>query len=246
MVASASSTQSSKVPSSSVSPNDILQNDKSTAATTPMQTTIKYVPTTTPQLTTIRVTRPPTMRVTQPTTSMRITQPPTTVTQPPTTIKMEPSTETPTQIPTRQPTTMAPTTYRFTQRPTTVRITQKPSLRYNTRPTTEPSTTFRTTTIPPTRRVTILPPTQPSFTASTSSPTKITVNLPVYSEAPVNLFSPTTERVISSTLKQLTEEQKKNLETLAALEKEQAAILKQLSFLTNLVRNLNGRSRSVH
>ncbi|KAJ8932359.1 hypothetical protein NQ314_014726, partial [Rhamnusium bicolor] len=37
-----------------------------------------------------------------------------------------------------------------------------------------------------------------------------------------------------TTTQQLTEEQKKNLETLAELEKEQAAILEQLSFLTSL------------
>lgn len=35
--------------------------------------------------------------------------------------------------------------------------------------------------------------------------------------------------------KNLTEQQKKDLETLAQLEREQAAILRQLSFLTNLV-----------
>ncbi|KAL3266242.1 hypothetical protein HHI36_010423 [Cryptolaemus montrouzieri] len=40
--------------------------------------------------------------------------------------------------------------------------------------------------------------------------------------------------------KKLTEQQKKDLETVRQLEKEQAAILKQLSFLTNL--NLNGNS----
>lgn len=194
----------------STDPNTIEQNEKSiTNLPTTIQTLLRFAfqSTTEPTTTetTERVTAPSTMRVVTSTTQE------TTTTE---RVTQRPTTQRPT---TQRPTTQRPTTQRTTtQRPTTIRLTQRP-------------TTVRVTDAPTTMRTTTTQSTE------STQPTRITVNLPVITERPTYLFSPTTVQTISSTLKQLSEEQKKNLETLASLEKEQAAILKQLSFLTNLV-----------
>lgn len=106
----------------------------------------------------------------------------------------------------RSTTTTAPTT---TVTTTTTTTTRKPTTT-TTRPTT---TTTRATT-------TTIPTTQATRATTTEVPTTV---------------HNTTPKVFNLKHKQLTEAQKKDLETLRELEREQAAILKQLAFLTSLV-----------
>ena len=63
-----------------------------------------------------------------------------------------------------------------------------------------------------------------------------TVGAPISSSTPSPAVLQTTLKSINSKVRVLTEQQRKDLEELARLEKEQAAILQQLAFLTRLVR----------
>ncbi|CAH0560279.1 unnamed protein product [Brassicogethes aeneus] len=111
--------------------------------------------------------------------------------------------------------------------------------------TTEIPTTRRrittTTEIPTTRRRITTTTEIPTFTTTTREPETTTMRFRTTTERQVRLY--TTEPVTSTEtttkkLRELTEEQKMNLATLAQLEKEQADLLAQLSLLTGLP---NGR-----
>lgn len=96
-------------------------------------------------------------------------------------------------------------------------------------PTTLPSSTIRSI------RTTTSEPLENLFTSTLPSSTRRSVRTTT-SEPLENLFTSPLPKQETSTkkLKQLTEEQKKNLEMIAQLEREQSALLQQLSILTNL------------
>ncbi|CAH1174138.1 unnamed protein product [Phaedon cochleariae] len=146
-----------------------------------------------------------------------------------TTVAPPSTTITTTTTTTPRPTTRSTTTSKPTTRSTT--ITPRPTTRSTTTPraTTRGTTTTESTTT--TRATTRGTTTTESTTNSVSTTTE--KNVPVTNISPI-------EMTTKKKLKVLTEEQKENLKTLVQLEKEQAALLQQLSFLTNL--NLGGRS----
>lgn len=196
------------------------------------------------------------VKITPPTT---ITIPPTT-TNPPTTLP--PTTTTILTTTTEVPTTKPPSRRRSTAVPTTTfrtprSTTTEPTTRFWRETTTIPISTTRggvrrqTTVLnigdfTTTARSSNLR-SRSRFQTTTPVLTTITTDVPTTTPYIVTATSVTTDRAneafIQSTIpvpvtpkrKELTEQQKQDLATLAALEKEQQAILKQLSFLTNLV-----------
>nr|CAI5817918.1 unnamed protein product [Callosobruchus analis] len=113
---------------------------------------------------------------------------------------------------------------------TTARTTPAPHKKRRTTITTTTTTTTTTPSTTTTRKTTTTPPTTTTRKTTTTekvlevhSSTKRSVDL-----TDLNTISVTPK----STKKKLTPEQKRNLETLMQLEKEQAALLQQLSFLT--------------
>ncbi|KAJ8919542.1 hypothetical protein NQ315_002163 [Exocentrus adspersus] len=152
-----------------------------------------------------------------------------------------------TQVVTPPPTTAQPsTTPRLTSTPVETLITSTGSPKTTTASSTFPTVTFFPTF--PTFITTLFPnllrgTTQtPATTTTTTAPSE-TIAISASTVQPTTVVVPSS--TVTPKLKQLTEQQKKDLETLAQLEKEQAALLQQLSFLTslNFGGNRNGRNK---
>ncbi|CAH1124245.1 unnamed protein product [Ceutorhynchus assimilis] len=130
-----------------------------------------------------------------------------------------------------------------TARPTTVLPQTSTSQRISTSTTPITTTTQSTTTITTTTTTTTTP--KPTITTTKR---KTTTNKPKTSESgtPTPSTKEETDKLFdelkkSGKLKNLNEEQRKNLEEIERIEKEQAELLKQLSLLTTMFGGPNGR-----
>ncbi|XP_050501646.1 mucin-17-like isoform X3 [Diabrotica virgifera virgifera] len=153
-------------------------------------------------------------------------------------------------VTTTRPTTTTTTTTTTTNAPTT---TTRPPTTTKIVTTTTPATTITTpsTTPKPTTTTTIPTTPQPTTTTRmTTSPTRVTLGETVTVSTTGRTDAITDFNTIEVTttaikLKGLSSEQKNNLREIAQLEKEQAALLQQLSFLTNLGLGQNRGPKSV-
>ncbi|XP_064214954.1 mucin-2 isoform X8 [Tribolium castaneum] len=138
------------------------------------------------------------------------------------------------------------TTAGSTRRPTTVDLTTGTTRRIATTtvPTTVPFTVPISTTVRSRRRSTTTTTTLPTTTTILTTTTPPTTRATSQRSARRSTTTEATTTTTNATkkLRQLTEQQKKDLEAIAQLEQEQAAILRQLAFLTNL--NIGGNMRT--
>nr|XP_015834645.1 PREDICTED: mucin-2 isoform X6 [Tribolium castaneum] len=138
------------------------------------------------------------------------------------------------------------TTAGSTKRPTTVDLTTGTTRRIATTtvPTTVPFTVPISTTVRSRRRSTTTTTTLPTTTTILTTTTPPTTRATSQRSARRSTTTEATTTTTNATkkLRQLTEQQRKDLEAIAQLEQEQAAILRQLAFLTNL--NIGGNMRT--
>ncbi|XP_017779980.1 PREDICTED: mucin-2-like [Nicrophorus vespilloides] len=187
--------------------DNIIKDTAPTVTITARSRTTARLTTQPPSTTPIPTTTPmPTTTTTQPPTTTEL---PTTTTMPTTTRMITTTTEAPTTTPIRTTTTLPPTT------------THIPSKRR-----------LETTTGAPIRRRSTLPPSTTTYLPTTtyiSTTTFVPTTKLGFKPEDVDL-----DDLVKKSNKKLSDQQLKDLEALKALEREQAAILKQLSFLTNL------------
>ncbi|XP_044255740.1 mucin-2-like isoform X6 [Tribolium madens] len=139
------------------------------------------------------------------------------------------------------------TTAGSTRRPTAVDLTTGTTRRVTTTtvPTTLPFTVPISTTVRSRRRgTTTTIPTTTTILTTTTTTNPPTTRMTSQRNARRGTTTEATTTTTNATkrLRQLTEQQRKDLEAIAQLEREQAAILRQLAFLTNL--NIGGNTRT--
>ncbi|XP_057669631.1 mucin-2-like isoform X2 [Diorhabda carinulata] len=194
-----------------------------------------------PELTTkkpgiIRISAPPSVTETASFTAS------TTTTRPPATIKVKSNTIPPvttivtTTTTEKTTTTMEPTT---TTRPTTTTIPTT-TTEATTTTTTEASTTTTTEATTTTRITT--PVTTTARSTITTGKVQTSAGFTTARSIDVTSFNTVELTTKSLQLKELTPQQKENLKAIAQLEKQQAELLNQLSFLTRLIPNRTAKS----